>query len=162
MQYADITKRVNIDESMVPYFGKFGNALKQHMPNKPIWFGYKIWYLNLEGGCLYHFDVYQGKGSQNQYTKNFGCGPGVVLGLLDSLPSGNFGVYIDNYFVSLNLLKHLATKGIGCTGTLRANMLQDCPANVNSFVKKQKKAIMRASWIKSQMLLYFDGMTMGM
>ena len=94
-------------------------------------FGHKIWCLNLEG-YLHHFDVYQ------RFTKSihqeFWMWPRCCAWIIRFS-----GVYIDNYFISLNLLKHLATKGIGCIGTLRPNMLQDCPANVNSFVKKQNK-----------------------
>ena len=63
-------KKMNIDESMIPYIGKFGNALKQHMPKKPIRFWYKVWCLNLEGGYLYDFKVYQGKGSRNELMRN--------------------------------------------------------------------------------------------
>ena len=40
---ANISKHMNIDESMIPYYGKFGNALKQHMVKKPIRFGYKVY-----------------------------------------------------------------------------------------------------------------------
>ena len=61
------------------------------------------------------------------------------LGLLKSLSTGNYGLYIDNYFVSIPLLKHLSIDGIGCTGTLRKNMLQDCPVSDNKFLKKQQK-----------------------
>ena len=43
------------------------------------------------------------------------------------LPPKQFCVYIDNCFNSIPLMKHLKHEGIGCTGTLRASMLQDCP-----------------------------------
>ena len=36
-------------------------------------------------------------------------------------------------------MKHLKQKGIGCTGTLRANMLQDCPLPSKAMFKKEKK-----------------------
>ena len=83
--------------------------------------------------------MYQGKGSKNEFSDEFGLGPSVVLGLLKSLPEGNFAVYIDNYFNSIPLMKYLKTKNIGCTGTLRANMLQDCPLTPKAAFKKNEK-----------------------
>ena len=41
---AILTKEVNVDESMIPYFGKFGNRIKQRMPLKPIRSGYKVYF----------------------------------------------------------------------------------------------------------------------
>ena len=138
-KHAKLTKCLNIDQSMIPYYGKFGQTLKQRMPLKPIQSGYKIWCLNLQGGYLYDFEVYQGKGSKNEFSDKFGLCPSVVLRLLKSLRPGQFCVYIDNYFNSIPLLKHLKQEGIGCTGTLRANMLQDCPLVSKAVFKKEKQ-----------------------
>ena len=102
-KYAILTNCVNVDESMVEYFGKTGNALKQRMPKKPIRSGYKVWCLNLDDGYLLDCEVYQGKGSQSEYQAEFGHGPGVVLGLIDSLPKGHFQVYLDNFFTTWQL-----------------------------------------------------------
>ena len=71
-------------------------------------------------------------------------GPSVVLGLLKSLPTGNFSVYIDNYFVSIPLLKHLRTLNIGCTGTVRANMTQDCHLPSKAYCKAMEKGYLEA------------------
>ena len=78
---------------MIPNFDKFGQRLKQRMPLKPIRSGYKVWCLNLKGGYLYDFKIYQGKGSTHDYAKEFGLGPSVVLSLLESLGTGNYSVY---------------------------------------------------------------------
>ena len=43
-----LTIAVNAAESMIPYYGKYGQKLKQRMLLKPIRYGYKIWCLNLE------------------------------------------------------------------------------------------------------------------
>ena len=58
---AHLTTCVNVDESMVEYFGKSGNALKQRIPTKPIRSGYKVWALNLDDGYLFNCEIYQGK-----------------------------------------------------------------------------------------------------
>ena len=92
-KYRILIKILDIDESMIPYFGKFGQRLKQRMQMKPIRYDYKVWCLDLKGGYLYDFKVYQGKGSKNEFSDTFGLGPSVVLGLLKSLPKGNFCLY---------------------------------------------------------------------
>ena len=57
-KHAKLTKCLNIDESIILYYEKFDQILKQRMPLKPIRSGYKVWYLNLQGGYLYDFEVY--------------------------------------------------------------------------------------------------------
>ena len=165
-KYAILTEAVNVDESMIPYYGKFGQKLKQRMPLKPIRSGYKVWCLNLEGGYLYDFEVYQGKGSKNEFSAEFGLGPSVVLGLIKSLPSGNFSVYIDNFFNSLPLLKHLRAKEIGCTGTIRADRWQDCPLPPKNRFSKNPKGSYQGYWDNStgiELVLWNDNgaVTMG-
>ena len=72
------------------------------MKLKPIRSGYKLWCLNLDNGYLYTFEVYQGAGSQSQYQAEYGHGPGVVLGLMDHLPEGNWELYLDNFLHQLS------------------------------------------------------------
>ena len=135
---AVLTKEINVDESMIPYFGKFGNRLKQRMPLKPIRSGYKVWCLNLQGGYLYDFEVYQGKGSKNEFSEEFGLGPSVVLGLIKSLTKGHI-VFVDNYFTNIPLMRHMLMNGFGLVGTFRADRIQDCPLPSKSDTKKKAK-----------------------
>ena len=109
------------------------------MPLKPIRSGHKVWCLNLQGGYLYNFKLYQGEGSENQYADDFGLDPSVVIGLVKSLPNGSYSVFTDNYFNSIHLRKYLKQKNIGCTGSVKANMSQDCPLPPKSKFKKQPK-----------------------
>ena len=141
-----LTKEVNVDESMIPYYGKFGNALKQRMPQKPIRSGYKVWALNLDGGYCYCFCIYQGKHSQNQFTAEFGHGPSVALGLFDKLPKQGtdstlirYKLYLDNFFTSLNLADELTKQGHGVTGTINVNMLGNCPLTESSQMKTKAR-----------------------
>ena len=138
-KYAVMTKSANIDQSMIPHYGKAGQKPKQRIPLKPIRSGYKVWSLNLQGGCLYNFEVYQGKGSKNEFADNFGLGPTIVICLVKSLPKGNFSIFIDNCFNSIPLMKYLRDKNIGCTATVKGNMLGDCPLPTKSEFKKQGK-----------------------
>ena len=86
-----------------------------------------IRYGALDDGYLFECQIYQGKGSQTEYQKEFGHGPGVDLGLMYKLPENNYQVYLDNFFTSLKLLKHLSGKSIGCTGTFNRRMFELCP-----------------------------------
>ena len=124
---------------MIPYYGKFRQKLKQWMPLQTIRSDYNVWCLNLQGGYLYNFEVYQGKSSKNQHADDFGLGPSVVIGLVKSLPNGNFSVFIDNCFISIHFIKYLTKDNIGCTGTVKANMSQDCHLPPKSEFKKQPK-----------------------
>ena len=154
-KFAMKTKSINVDESMIPYFGKFGQRLKQRMPLKPIRSGYKVWCFNIKGGYLYDFKIYQGKGSIDDYAKEFGLGSSVVLSYLESSGTSNYSVFIDNYFNSIPLMKHLNIKGIGCAGTLRANMLQDCPLSKKADIKKQRvlrRFCREAQWCRNSSL----------
>ena len=47
-KFAKMRKSVNVNEPMIPYYGKFGQKLKQRMPLKPIRSGYKVRCLNLQ------------------------------------------------------------------------------------------------------------------
>ena len=63
----------------------------------------------------------------------------MVLGLIKSLPSSNFSVFINNYFNSMDMLKHLIIKEIGCTGTIKGNTWQNYPLpSKNGFIEKPK------------------------
>ena len=77
-----MTKNVNVDESVILYYGKFGQKLKQRLPLKPIRSGYKVWCLNLQVGYLYNFILYQGKSYKNEYADDFGLGTSVIIGLV--------------------------------------------------------------------------------
>ena len=55
-----------------------------------------------------------------------------------ALPKHN-SVFIDNYFNSIPLMKYLKQEDIGCTGTVKANISQDCHLPPKSEFKKQPK-----------------------
>ena len=77
---------------------------------------------------------------------HFGLGPGVVIGLVKSLPKGNFSVFIDNYFNSIPLMKYSKQENIGCTSTVNASMPQDCSLLPKSEFKKQPKGNYQCYW----------------
>ena len=137
-------QQIDLDESMNEYFGKHG--CNQCKKNKPIRFGYKAWCLNSKLGYLFAFDIYQGSSSevQQHYEAKFDKGGGILLSLLDSLPDHitklPLRVYLDNYFTSLPLIAHLASKHYGATGTVRDNRIpKTCPIMSTKDMKKQER-----------------------
>ena len=58
-QFRIFHKKLSIDEGMVPYRGK--HLIKQFIRNKPVRFGYKIWFMCGTDGYPYHFQIYKGK-----------------------------------------------------------------------------------------------------
>lgn len=126
---------IDVDESMVPYFGK--HSAKQFIKGKPIRFGFKVWCLNTRHGYLIQCEPYQGGGTQ--IDPQFGLGGSVVLDLLSELPPRNHHLYIDNYFTSLKLLHKLKNDGIACTGTIRANRVEKAPLKAVDKMKKEQR-----------------------
>lgn len=59
LQFGVFHNKLSIDESMVPYFGRFG--AKMYIKGKPIRYGYKIWCICGADGFPYHLQIYTGK-----------------------------------------------------------------------------------------------------
>ena len=129
-----------MDESVIPYCGKYRPKLKQRMPLKPIRSSYKVWCLNLEGGYIYNFEIYQVKGSKNEFSNQFGLGSSLVLGLIKSLPPRNFSVFSDSYFDLIPLLKHMKTK-VRLHWPSNPNMWQDFPLPSKKWLHKKIKTV---------------------
>ncbi|KAI4460385.1 transposase is4 [Holotrichia oblita] len=68
----------NMEESMVPYYGK--HYAKQYIRGKPTRFGFKNWALCTNEGYMVGFDIYTGKNSSLE--KHFGVGGDIVSALL--------------------------------------------------------------------------------
>lgn len=135
MKFWPVEQDVNVDESMIPYFGR--HSAKQFIRGKPIRFGFKVWCLNTRLGYLVQCDPYQGKGSY--LDPQFGLGGSVVRYLMTKLPKLNYCLYIDNYFTSLRLLDQLRRDQIAAVGTIRSNRVEKCPLKDISLMKKDER-----------------------
>lgn len=108
----------SIDEHMCKFKGKSG--MKQFIRNKPIRWGFKLWFrCSSFDGYLYELDIYLGK-KQNK-TSGFGVGESVVLQLTELLKDSYVTIYADNFFASPILAKTLLENGIYFNGTVRSN-----------------------------------------
>jgi hypothetical protein len=130
-------QNMSIDESMIPYYGR--HSCKQFIRGKPIRFGFKNWCLNSSSGYLIQCEPYQGAGTTKTY-KSLGMGGSVVMDLISELPSDlSFQLYFDNLFTSLKLIDELTLKGIGATGTIRVNRVENCPLIDPKLLKKSAR-----------------------
>lgn len=124
--HGGLDEKLSVDESMIPYYGK--HYAKQYIKGKPIRFGFKNWAICSASGYLISFDLYCGKDASRVYE--FGLGGDVVTTLLEhaEVPSeSGHKLFIDSFFTSVPLIKHLADKGFCATGTLRSDRTEHCP-----------------------------------
>ena len=132
--YWEPSQNVNVDESMVPYYGR--HSAKQFIRGKPIRYGFKMWCLNTPDGYLIQTEPYQGQGTV-KIQPELGVGGSVVMDLLAELPPNGYHVFLDNFFTSIPLLEELKLNGMLGTGTVRANRTLKCPLITPDAIKKQ-------------------------
>ncbi|CAL4070052.1 unnamed protein product, partial [Meganyctiphanes norvegica] len=79
-------------------------------------------------GLIYDFMPYTGKIEpvNKPSVPDLKPSSNSVLQLAESIPGmKNHKLYFDNWFTSVPLIRHLATRGIWCAGTVQANRLTD-------------------------------------
>jgi DNA excision repair protein ERCC-6 len=121
LRFGVFTTKLSVDESMVPYFGRFG--CKMFIRGKPVRFGYKVWCLCSPSGYMFAFDVYTGKKEGAQRATSVGAT--TVLNLLKVCDTSLHEVYFDSFFTDPDLLVRLRDLGFRATGTIRENRTRD-------------------------------------
>ena len=112
-------EKLSADEQIIPFKGR--SIMKQHMPNKPNRWGYKMFVLaGGETGICYDFIFYVGKGDKPE----LGFCTNIVIDLCETVPrSSNHKLFCDNYYTTVQLQVELKKLGIFCVGTIRSNRL---------------------------------------
>lgn len=142
-QAIPMTRDLSIDESIVPFKGR--SSLKVYIPKKPHKWGYKFYVLADKYGLVYDFFIGCGKMEPvaREGVPDLGASANVVLYLSQIIPEDqNFRLYFDNYFTSVPLQTHLASKNIWCCGTVQANRVK----NLKFISDKELKAKGRGSF----------------
>jgi hypothetical protein len=122
-----------IDEQLVPFKGR--SQLKQYIPSKPHKWGYKIFVLADTKGIIHDFIPYMGKNEPVDASNipDFKPSGNIVLHIAQVIPlQMNHISYIDNWFTSLPLMDHLASRRIWSCGTVRTQRL---PGEANKLMK---------------------------
>ena len=110
-------KAISIDECMIPYKGKL--SFKQRMIAKPIHWGIKLYELSdSETAYLPRFEVYLGKGREEQEVSDIGKSGAVVARLTQDLWGKCHDLYIDNWYTSVALCMYLQEHGMFVSGTV--------------------------------------------
>lgn len=123
-QQIPMIQNLCIDEQLIPFKGN--SAIKQYIPSKPHKWGYKFFVLADSKGMTYDFIPYTGKIQpvDDQTVPDLKASSNIVLHLAQVIPSNNnHNLYFDNWFTSLPLMSHLASRGIWCCGTVRVPRL---------------------------------------
>ncbi|XP_018015118.1 piggyBac transposable element-derived protein 3 [Hyalella azteca] len=113
-----------VDEQLVPFKGR--SPVKQYIPNKPKKWAYKFFVLADEKGMTYDFIPYNGriKPVEDPDVPDLKPSSNSVLHLAQIIPSNvNHHLFFDNWFTSLPLVDHLASRGIWSCGTVRPSRL---------------------------------------
>ena len=115
------SQNICIDESLVQFTGRLG--IKQYIPSKRARYGVKMYKLcERATGYTYRFRVYEGKDSKLEPVgcpDYLGCSGKIVWDLVSPLVCKGYHLYVDNFYTSVALFRHLHLVGIQCCGTAR-------------------------------------------
>ncbi|KAJ8365927.1 hypothetical protein SKAU_G00147580 [Synaphobranchus kaupii] len=147
--YYHPNQNLAIDERMVAMKGR--HVMKQHMKAKPIKWGFKLFVLaESKTGYTCEFSVYQGK-SLSPSGKGQSFDSAVNLLRVRFLGTG-FRIFVDNFFTSTALFRHLHQIHYGACGTMKEKSTCFPKTEVNALPKRADRGDMR--WIRRGPLLY--------
>ncbi|XP_035262865.1 nascent polypeptide-associated complex subunit alpha, muscle-specific form-like [Anguilla anguilla] len=142
-------QNLSIDERMVATKGRIG--IKQFMKDKPTKWGFKLFVLaDSKSGYTCDFSVYQGKAFT---PSGNGLSYDAVVNLLrvPFLGTG-YHLFVDNFYTSTALFRHLHQIRYGACGTMRENLTCFPKTTVNALPKRADRGDLR--WIRDGPLLY--------
>ena len=120
-------KHVAIDERMVR--SRHRSGIRQYTKDKPTKWGIKLWVLaDSSNGYTVDFNIYIGKDAARGISE-FGLGHDVVVRLISPFYDQGYHLFIDNFYTSVHLMKHLFQHGVIATGTI-LDTRKDFPANL--------------------------------
>ena len=109
-----LDKHIAIDEELLLWKGRLG--FKQYIPNKRARFGIKIFSVCEVSVYLWNSFVYVGKNAnetleEQAFVKELGKSGAVVPKLMSDLYGNGYHLYVDNWYTSERLFKHLSENG---------------------------------------------------
>ncbi|KAK3910814.1 PiggyBac transposable element-derived protein 3 [Frankliniella fusca] len=156
----------SIDETMVPYKGKFAGNLRQFIKTKPHKFGIKLFNLAGASGMVYDFLPYAGSSTFynidfTDYEASLGVGAQIVIHLCRQIDNPESkAVFHDNYFSSIKLARYLLeTHQLRSMGTIKSNRIEKCPLKSDkeltqegrgSFDFKMKDGVQVIKWFDNK------------
>ena len=144
-------KNIAVDEAMIAWRGPL--AFRVFNPDKPDKFGIKVFELcdSATGYCC-NFEFYSGKKTCSAQ--------GATFDIVDRLTSPYYGcgrtLYVDNYYTSPDLFRHLHAEGTLACGTMRLNRKNGPPKRMIPKLKKTDKAPSSLTNGTLNLLRFFD------
>ena len=109
-------KQVAVDERMVR--SRHWSGIRQCIKDKPIKWGIKRWVLaDSSNGYTVDFTIYIGKDASREISR-FRLGHDAVVRLISPYYNQGYHLFIDNFYSSVYLMKHLFQHGVIATGTI--------------------------------------------
>lgn len=116
-------RNICVDESLVHFTGRLG--IKQYLPSKRARRGVKFYKVcDRATGYTYDFMIYEGKDRQLNppgCPTYMGTSGKIVWQLIQPLLGKGYHLYVDNFYTSLPLFRHLYLKNTVACGTARTN-----------------------------------------
>ena len=138
-------QNICVDESLIHFTGRL--AFKQFIPSKRARYGVKLYKLcERATGYTYKFRIYEGKDTTVEPVgcpDYIGSSGKVVWDLVSPLFHQGYHLYVDNFYSSVPLFRHLYNLKIGCCGTVRPNRRGFPQRLVNTRLRKGEKACLR-------------------
>lgn len=141
-------QQMSLDEGMIP--AKNRTTLKQYIQSKPVKWGIKSFLLcESSTGYVYNIEIYTGKTS-GLFLPHLGATGSLVIRLASCIAGQNHQLFMDRYYNSPALSRHLLTMNIHTCGTIQTNR--------KGFPKQliQQKKVMKRG---DHDYLYCDGIT---
>ena len=120
-------KHIAIDEELLLWKERLG--FKQYIPNKRARFGIKMFSVCEVSGYLWNSFVYVGKNAyetleKQAFVKELGKSSAVFPKRMSDLCGNGYHLYVDNWYTSGRLFKHLSENGTVACGTAIGNWLK--------------------------------------
>ena len=123
---------LSIDESMMLWRGRL--VFKQYIKNKRHKYGVKFYELCQSEGLVLKVHIYSGESVPDEH--NLGQTGAIVLNLMEGLLQKGYRLYVDNYYNSFELAKHLIKEKTYICGTLRSDRTSNPVAVTKAKLKK--------------------------
>jgi len=122
-------QHVAIDERMVK--SRHRSGIRQYIKGKPIKWGIKFWVLaDSSNAYVVDFNIYSGKAAGREISAH-GLGYDVVRKLMGDYKNQGYHLFVDNFYTSMTLAKHLFQQRTLFTGTILENR-KDFPASLKN------------------------------